>query len=143
MILYLQLFCIAFLGWFIQAGLKLRSIQLKAKKANVQTPTSGQYFKDDLVSHALSLASIMLAMFFVSEAGALPYLDKMWALKLVFAFIGYTGADIWSRVFSVTNKRINDAIDYKTTIADTQTGTLDTPTPAAPVSSKKAGEYEK
>lgn len=31
-------------------------------------------------------------------------------------------------MFSVVNKRINTAIDYKTTAADTRTGDLDAPT---------------
>jgi hypothetical protein len=39
-------------------------------------------------------------------------------IKIGFAFVGYTGSDIASRLFSVVNKKINDVIDVKTNIAD-------------------------
>ena len=50
-------------------------------------------------------------------------------IKIGFAFIGYTGSDVLNRVFSVANKKLNSAIDYKTNIADGATGNLEKPTP--------------
>ncbi len=53
-------------------------------------------------------------------------------VALFFFSTGYMGQDFILRrvVKSVQNRLIKEAIDYKTTIADTQTGTLDKPTPA-------------
>jgi hypothetical protein len=42
--------------------------------------------------------------------------------------VGYTGSDIASRIFGVVNKKINSAIDYKTTVADQATGDTEAPT---------------
>jgi len=70
-----------------------------------------------------------MVMFFIDEL-ALFSAYVMQYVKFGFAFVGYTGSDIMSRIFSVVNKRINKAIDYKTTIADESTGTTAKPTPA-------------
>jgi hypothetical protein len=126
--LYIICFVVAILGMALQTILKLRSIKTKAALANVSfNPLT--YFKEDWLSIAASLITIILTLFFVSEilnwnALVINY------VKIGFAFVGYTGSDIMSRLFSVVNARINSAIDYKTTIADTATGTLDKPTPA-------------
>jgi hypothetical protein len=126
--LYLQCFIVAILGSLLQSGLKIKSIQDKARKANVVfNPWS--YFKDDWLSLSLSVLTIIMFLFFVEEFANFSEVVMQY-LKFGFAFIGYTGSDIISRIFSVANKRINDAIDYKTTIADEATGTKDKPTPA-------------
>ena len=126
--IYIKCFVVAFIGMILQALLKIKSIQDKARKANVKF-SAKEYLIEDWVSHLASLATIVMFLFFIDEftnfnAKVAEY------LKIGFAFVGYTGSDIASRLFSVVNRRINDAIDYKTTISDTQTGTLDAPTPA-------------
>lgn len=126
--LYFQCFAVAFLGMVLQALLKIKSIQDKARKANVQFKAS-EYLRDDWVSHLASLTTIIMVLFLVDEfAHFSAYV--MQYMKFGFAFVGYTGSDIMSRIFSVVNRRINNAIDYKTTIADESTGTKDNPTPA-------------
>lgn len=112
----------------LQALLKIKSIQDKARKANVQFRAK-EYLVEDWVSHCASLTTVVLVMFFVDE---LAHFSEyvMDYVKFGFAFVGYTGSDVMSRFFSVVNKRINNAIDYKTTIADQSTGTSDSPTPA-------------
>lgn len=127
--LYAQCFAVALCGMILQALLKVKSIQDKAKKANVQF-NPREYFFEDRLSHGASLVTVIMIMFFVDEfAHFSEYV--MQYIKFGFAFVGYTGSDIMSRLFSVVNKRINNAIDYKTTIADEATGTTDKPTPAA------------
>jgi hypothetical protein len=112
----------------LQALLKIRSIQQKAKDANIEF-NPRQYFIDDKISHGASLVTVIMVMFLVDEfAHFSEYV--MQYVKFGFAFVGYTGSDIMSRFFSVVNKRINKAIDYKTSIADEATGTTDKPTPA-------------
>lgn len=126
--LYGQCFAVALIGMILQALLKIKSIQDKARKANVQF-SAKEYILGDWVSHCASLATIVMFLFFIDEftnfnAKIADY------LKMGFAFVGYTGSDIASRLFSVVNKRINNAIDHKTTGYDASTGNLDKPTPA-------------
>jgi hypothetical protein len=125
--LYLQCFVIALLGGLLQTSFKMRSLQIKAKLANLEFSIK-QYLKDDWIVIGGNLITIFLCLFFVDEIlnikpEAIDY------LKLGFAFVGYTGSDILNRVFSVANKKLNSAIDYKTTIADEATGNTDKPTP--------------
>jgi len=132
--LYIQCFAVALIGWALQTTLKMRALQLKARAANVIFKPV-DYFKEDWLSITAAFLTIVLFLFFVSE-----FLNwQTWIISYVrigFAFVGYTGSDIASRLFSVVNTRINAAIDYKTTISDTQTGTLDKPTPAVPIAKK-------
>lgn len=107
------------------------SLSKKAKAANVQFSLSS-YLHTDWFAPVISFVAIIMAII------ALPYIPAGWhndpgIIILVFATIGYSGNDLVSRFFSVVNQRINGAIDYKTTMADTQTGTLGAPTPAAPI----------
>lgn len=126
-LLYIQCFLVAFFGMLLQALLKIKSLQDKARKANVQFSPK-EYLVDDWVSHSASLVTVIMIMFFVDE---LAHFSEyvMNYVKFGFAFVGYTGSDIMSRLFSVVNKRINNAIDDKTTIADQATGKADNPTP--------------
>lgn len=125
--LYLQLFAVAIIGMALHTVLKMKSLHDKAKKANVEFKLS-QYFKDDWLSITASVLTIILFLFFIDSIlkwrpGVADY------LTILFGFLGYTGSDIASRLFSVVNKKINSAIDYKTTIADVQTGDTQAPTP--------------
>jgi len=128
--LYLTLFAIAAIGQLLFNVLKIKGLQDKAALANVQFNTI-DYFKKDWLSLLASFLTVLLVLLCLDsllkwKPEAIDY------VKPIFAFVGYTGSDIASRIFGVMNKRINSAIDYKTTISDTQTGTLDAPTPASP-----------
>ena len=125
--LYLECFAVGLVGMALHTSLKMKSLQDKARKANVEFKL-GDYFKYDWLSVTSSVLTIILFLFF------LKYGVKRWpqfidAFTIFFSFIGYTGSDVASRLFSVVNKRINTAIDYKTTAADKQTGDLESPTP--------------
>jgi hypothetical protein len=128
--IYFLIQCIAvgLLGTILSTLSVIYNLAKKAKLANIQFAPS-DYFKSDWYAPVISIVSIILAAFF------LPYVPKnapLYVVIILFATIGYTGNDLVSRFFSTVNNRINAAIDYKTTISDTQTGTLDKPTPAAP-----------
>ncbi len=125
---YIQCFAVGLLGMILQALLKIKSIQDKAKKANVQF-SAKEYLMEDWVSHMASFVTLSMCLFFVDEFTNF-YAKASDYMKIGFAFVGYTGSDIMSRIFSVVNKRINRAIDFKTTIADEASGTSDKPTPA-------------
>lgn len=125
--LYLELFAVALVGMALHTVLKLKSLQDKARKANVEFKV-GTYFKEDWLSMVASGLTIIMFLLFVDNI--LNWKPQvMGYLNIGFAFVGYTGSDIASRLFSVVNKKINTAIDYKTTVADEQTGNLENPTP--------------
>lgn len=125
--LYLQCFLIALLGSLLQTTFKMRSLQIKAKLANLEFSIT-QYFKDDWIVMSGNIITIILCLFFTDEVINIKP-EVIDYLKIAFAFVGYTGSDILNRVFSVANKKLNSAIDYKTNIADEATGNLGTPTP--------------
>jgi hypothetical protein len=124
---YLECFAVALVGMALHTALKMKSLQDKARLANVEFKLRN-YFAQDWLSITASILTIILFLFFIDnilkwKPSVLDY------LKILFGFIGYTGSDIASRLFSVVNKKINTAIDYKTTVADEQTGDLGNPTP--------------
>ena len=125
-ILYLKCFLVAMIGCALQAVLKIKSIQDKAKKANVHFHPL-DYFKEDWVSLTASVLTIVLFMFFLE--GVLQWKPEVVNYIMIgFAFVGYTGSDVMSRIFSVVNRKINNVIDFKTTEIDTLNGTQNQPT---------------
>ena len=117
------------IGMILQMLMKARSIQEKAKLSNVQFKF-WSYFTEDWLSHMISAFAVALYVY-LAKARLKSVPDNLYEVVLGFsATVGYTGADLVSRFFSFTNKRINSAIDFKTTQADTASGTLQTPTPA-------------
>lgn len=116
------------IGLILQMLLKARSLQIKAKLANVQFKFM-EYFSGDILSHVISVMAIALYVMLVR--GRLTNVQpNLYEIVLAFsATVGYSGADIVSRFFSFTNNKINAAIDHKTNISDSTTGTLNAPTP--------------
>lgn len=125
--LYIQCFTLGLLGALLHALVKIKSIQTKARKANVAF-SAMDYVKEDFVSHLTSFTTIVASMFFIADVLHIKP-ELLYYLKFTFMFIGYTGNDIASRLLGAVNKRVNDAIDKKTTAADEATGTTHTPTP--------------
>lgn len=126
-----EIWIVGAIGAVLQMLMKAKSIQDKARLSNIQFKFF-HYFVDDWLSHLISMGAVALYVF-LARRRVVEAPINMYELILAFsATVGYTGADIVSRFFSFTNKRINAAIDYKTTISDKTTGTLDNPTPAVP-----------
>lgn len=114
--LYATCFCIALVGMALQTILKIKSFQDKATAGNVQFKIS-QYFSTDWLSIVASFLTIILFMLFTSEIlkwqpAVINY------VKIGFGFIGYTGSDIASRLFSVVNGKINSIISDKANAQD-------------------------
>ena len=127
---YLICFLIAAVGQILFNVLKIKGLQDKANIANLQFSVK-DYFKKDWLSVLASFLTVLLVLACIDSL--LKWKPEVVDyIRPIFAFVGYTGSDIASRIFGVMNKRLNDAIDYKTTQADTANGTLNTPTPTAP-----------
>ena len=115
-IMYLQCFAVAFIGWALHTSLKLRSIQVKSKAANLEFKI-GDYFSDDWLVIISCFLTIILFLLFIDEVFSIN--EKIIEfVKIGFGFVGYTGSDVASRLFSLADKKINSVIDYKTNIAD-------------------------
>lgn len=113
---YIVCFSVGVIGMALQTVLKIKSLQDKARVANMPFKASS-YFKEDWLSVVASLLTIILFLFFIDNITKWkPETVKF--LKIGFAFIGYTGSDVASRLFSVVSKKINSVIDIKTDIAD-------------------------
>lgn len=114
--LYITCFSVALIGMALQTVLKMKSLQDKARAANIAF-NPGQYFRQDWLSITASILTIILFLAFLDnilkwKPAVVDY------VKIGFAFVGYTGSDIASRLFGVVNKKINSVIDVKTNIAD-------------------------
>jgi len=114
--MYAICFTIACLGMAFSIALKAGAMQKKAKVANARFSV-GQFVQDDWLSSLASFLFIIICLFLIDtlfkwKPTVVDY------VKPIFVFIGYFGGDLGSRLFSVTNKRLNDVIDYKTDIAD-------------------------
>lgn len=110
--LYLACFGVALVGMALQIVLKLKSLQDKAAAANVEFNVR-IYFRKDWLSTIASLLTIILFLLFIDNILKWkPAIVDF--LKIFFGFVGYTGSDIASRLFSVVNKQINNVIDLKT-----------------------------
>jgi len=124
--LYVQYFVVGLLGAILHALFKIKSIQEKAKLANVKF-SAMDYWNEDWVSHITSITTILLCLFFVADVlHVKPEFTSY--MRVGFAFIGYVGNDIASRFFGAVNKRVNKVIDEKTTQADLLNEN-DSPTP--------------
>lgn len=114
--LYATCFCVALVGMALQTVLKMKSLQDKANAANVQFKVR-EYFQNDWLSITASILTIVLFLLFLDNIlNWKPVIVDY--VKIGFAFVGYTGSDIASRLFGVVNKKINNVIDAKTNIAD-------------------------
>lgn len=117
-----------FIGMILQMLMKAKSIQDKARYSNVQFKFF-EYFTKDWLSHLISAGAVVLYVF-MAKRRVVTAPESLYELILAFsATVGYSGADIVSRFFSFTNKKVNAAIDHKTTLADQASGTTDKPTP--------------
>lgn len=120
--LYATCFCIALVGMLLQIVLKINSLKQKAAAANAEFKVS-QYFSMDWLSIVASILTIILFMFFLSEIlnwqpAVINY------VKIGFGFLGYTGADVASRLFSVVNGKINAIINDKSNAQDGSSGPI-------------------
>jgi len=122
---------LALLGLLFAVLLQLKAQSDKAKLANLIVPTFGSFIKDEYVTMLLSVVTIVIALFLIpSVLDWKP--DSMPYIRPAFLPVGYMGSDILLKLFGVVNKRLNAAIDVKTTEGDKATGNLGAPTPALP-----------
>lgn len=127
--LYIDCVLAALIGNVIHIIFKIMSLAKEHKVSNVEFTLKG-YWKDDKWVIIGDLASSFVLVFVVDEwvieEKYAWVLDK---IKTVFVFVGWTGSYLVMYFFSVATKKLQGAIDYKTSQADQQNGTVDKPTP--------------
>jgi hypothetical protein len=128
---YVSCIILALLGLLFAILLQLKAQSDKAKLANLIVPTFGDFVKEEYVTILISITVITIGLFLIPvvinwKPSYLPY------IRPAFLPIGYMGQDILLKLFGVVNKRLNAAIDVKTTEGDKATGNLGAPTPALP-----------
>lgn len=117
LILYVQCFASALLGWIIYTAAKMKSLDSKSNAANAGPVSIIPYLRENWLSVAISMATILLVLLCLGEIAQVnPKI--MDYVKLGFAFVGYTSGDVMGRIFGAADKRLNKLIDEKTNIAD-------------------------
>lgn len=149
LLLNLKLLAAGIIGLYISLWAKNRSQAQKAALSNVEYGGFRQFWRDDRPTILTTLAAILLLFLFLGSglnpetwADANKQIDFLggWVtvtkrfiieaiLVALFSTCGYTGMDLALRFFGVTNRKINQVIDAKTTTADEATGNLNNPTP--------------
>lgn len=125
--LYIDSAVLGLLGLLFSLLLQLKSQRDKAKVANLQF-TIGGFFSDEWINIAIAIIVLVIALYLIAPIlGWKP--GYLWLIRPAFLPVGYMGQDLLLKLFGVVNKRLNAAIDAKTTIADASTGNLSAPTP--------------
>lgn len=131
--LSIKFFLIAVLAQAFNLQMNYYSLAAKAKVANLIF--NGKLFLGGELPRIGAIFSIIL----IAEI-LLPYVPPSWgfwsspiAVLLTGALLGYAGTDVAMRFFGSWTKRLNAAIDAKTTQADEANNTVNAPTPAAPI----------
>jgi hypothetical protein len=130
--IFLECFLISLIGLGLSMLAVLKSLTTKAKLANVIFNWKLYFSADLFLQLAGTLLTVAMGLLLLKPFLLLypQFAESNFKIMVGFATIGYVGSDIASRLFSVVNGRINSAIDFKTTQADTANGTVDKPTPA-------------
>ena len=125
--LYIKCFVACFIGNVLHVAWKIFSLSQDHKKANLKFSVGG-YFRDDKWALVVDVMFSFALVYIVDE-----WLDLdsriLSKIKSVFVFVGFTGSYVILQLLSVSKSNFRKAVDYKTNIADKETGTLDNPTP--------------
>jgi hypothetical protein len=106
---------------------KILSLSKDHKVANIEFSLIG-YLKDDKWALLVDLVS-SFALVFIAEEW-LDFDSRIAGkIKSIFVFVGFTGSFVIIELMSVATAKLRKAVDYKTNIADKETGTLNNPTP--------------
>lgn len=128
LVLYVWCMASATLGAAISIVMKMQYEKSLSKRSNLQWSMK-QFFSDDWLTMLSNQLVIVLALVLCDELIGLDS-KVMDHIKFLFALIGFSGNSIALAVFSKATQRAFGGVDFKTTIADTTTNTLDAPTPA-------------
>ena len=116
------------LGILIHVFIKARDLKMSSIKHNITFKFS-DYFIGDWISHIISLLVMALYVLLINKRLTIVTTNLYEVLLVTSATVGYSGDHLASKFFSATTKKLEGAIDYKTTEFDKVAGTTATPTP--------------
>jgi hypothetical protein len=112
LLIYIQCFLVALIGWGIHTALKMRALQQRAVAAKAKWHPK-QYFIEDYLSVIVSMLTILLFIFLADEF--VKWKEEIsFFIKGGFAFVGYFSSSIAATLFSAANKKLNNIIKEKT-----------------------------
>jgi hypothetical protein len=124
---YFQCVIAALIGNLVHIAFKVLSLWKDHKKANLEFSLLG-YLKDDKIALIVDVIG-SFALVYIIDEWIIPYPQILSKIKTLFVFVGMSGSYVILQMFSVAKRKFRAAIDYKSTLADTASGTLDKPTP--------------
>lgn len=125
--LYIDCVVACLIGNVLHLCFKILSLWKNHKQANLQFSVGG-FLKDDKWALIVDFFSSLTVVYLVDEW--LEFNEYIIGkIKTIFVFIGFTGSYVILSFMSVAEKKFRNAIGHKTDIADTSTGTMNTPTP--------------
>ena len=116
------------LGILVHVFIQARDLKLSSTKHNIEFKFR-EYFVGDWLSHIISILVMALFILFINRRLHRVTDDFYEVLLVCSATVGYSGDHLANKLFSATTKRIENAIDYKTSLADKAAGTEGQPTP--------------
>lgn len=114
--IHIQCLIAGLLGIIFHQLMKVSSLRKRSIAANRPFSVS-EYLKDDILSIASSVLTLVIAIFVLDELVKFKP-TIMEYIKFFFASIGYMGSSVLQIVFSNTEKKILAIVDEKTNKAD-------------------------
>lgn len=115
------------IGNILHIAFKIYSLWKNHKKANLEF-SIGKFFKDDKWAIIVDFMASFALVYVVDEwLNFNEYI--IGKIKSIFVFIGFTGSYVITLAMGVAERKFRAAIDHKSNIADSHSGTLDKPTP--------------
>ena len=125
--IYLKCVIACLIGNIFHVSAKVLILWRDHKNANLEFSLK-KYFKDDKVPLIVDAIFSFGIIYLLDEIiGYVP-----WALtyiKAFFVLLGFCGSYVILNLLSKSERKLRQAIDHKTNIADAQSGTLTKPTP--------------
>lgn len=124
--IYIRCSLISAIGWLLNLFKNLNNVRRDAITANLEFSYSKYFYMEKiaLVVNALSQLMVMLFIHDIVQATG-----KTWIATVFIGLCAFFGSEFVTYVFGAARNIYKREIDEKTTIADTHTGTTETPTP--------------
>ncbi len=116
------------LGILVHVFIQARELKVSSVKHNIEFKFR-EYFVGDWLSHIISVLVMAMFILFINRRLHRVTDDFYEVLLVCSATVGYSGDHLANKLFSATTKRMESAIDFKTSLADRASGTENIPTP--------------
>jgi hypothetical protein len=123
---YMKCYALAMLGVALNILVKMNGVRTKALNNNLIW-SYRDYFYKEVWAIVANCVAVFIAMFFVKDMSV--EFGKEWVTLLFLLLSGFIGSEFIVRLLGSANKIVNNAVAYKTKIADDATNNSEKPTP--------------